>query len=96
MGGGTGRFPGRDVKQDFAKHGLISYLFHSVYMEKPFAGTIFVPSWRNGIPVRSTRIPAKAGQFLSYKQSVPLSWDDIMLTLQIVSGEIGKCRHILM
>ena len=43
-----------------------------------------------GIPVRSTRIPAKAGPFLSYKHSIPLCRDDIMLRLQIVPGEIVR------
>ena len=61
----------------------ISYLSHSVYMERM-------------LPVRSTGIPAKVGQFLSYKHSIPLYWDDIMLTLQIVPGEIAPGRNILM
>ena len=89
MGGGTGRLPGRDVKRDLAMHVYISYLSHSVYMERTlyFVGTFFVPSRQNGILVRSTGIPAKAGQFLSYKYSVPLCRDDIMLSLQIVPGE---------
>ena len=56
-----------------------------------FAGTFFVPSRQSGIPVRSTGIPAKTRQFLSYKRSVPLCLDDIMLTLQIVPG-----RYIVM
>ena len=46
-------------------------------MERMFAGTFFVP-------VPSTGIPAKAGQFLSCKHSIPLCQDDIMLTLQSV------------
>ena len=100
MGGetfaGTGRLPGRDVKRDLAMHVHISYLSRSVYMERMFAGTFFVPSRPSGIPVRSTGIPAKAGQFLSYKHSVPLCRDDIMLTLQIVLGEIVPGRNILM
>ena len=52
-----------------------------------FARTFFVQSRQSGIPVRSTEIPAKAGQFLLYKHSVPLCRDDIMLTLQIVAGK---------
>ena len=31
-----------------------------------FSGTFFVPSRQNGIPVRSTGIPAKAGQFFFF------------------------------
>ena len=38
MGGGTGRLPGRDVKQDLAMHVYISYLFRSVYMERILPG----------------------------------------------------------
>ena len=41
-------------------------------------------------------IPAKARQFLSYKHSVPLCPDDIMLALKIVPGEIVLGRNILM
>ena len=47
-----------------------------------------IPSRQSGIPVRSTGIAAKAGPFLSYKHSIPLCRDDIMLGLQIVPGEI--------
>ena len=84
MGGGTGRLPERDIKWDLAMHVYISYLSRSVYMER-------ISSRQSGTPVRSTRTPAKAGQFLSYKHSVPLCRNDIMLTLQIVLG-----RNILM
>ena len=34
MGGGTGRLPGLVVKRDLAMHVYISYLSHSVYMER--------------------------------------------------------------
>ena len=47
-------------------------------------------------PVRSTRIPVKAGKSLSYKHSVPLRQYDIMVTLKIVPGEIVPDRNILM
>ena len=43
MGGRTGRLLGRDVKRDLAMHVFISYLSRSVYMERTFAGTFFVP-----------------------------------------------------
>ena len=56
-------------------HVYISYLSRSVYMERI-------------LPGRFSSRPGKAGQFLSYKHSVPLCRDDIMLTLQIVPGEI--------
>ena len=95
MGGGTGRLPGRDVKRDLAMHVYMLFVLFRLY-GKNFAGTFFVPSRQSGIPVRSTGIPAKAGQFLSYKHSVPLCRDDIMLTLQIVPGEIVPGRNILM
>ena len=55
---------------------------------KEFCRNVFRPVRQSGIPVRSTGILAKAGEFLSYKHSVPLCRDDIMLTLQIVLGEI--------
>ena len=55
---------------------------------KEFCRIVFRPVRQSGIPVRSTGILAKAGEFLSYKHSVPLCRDDIMLTLQIVLGEI--------
>ena len=55
---------------------------------KEFCRNVFRPVRQSGIPVRSTGILAKAGEFLSYKHSVPLCRDDIMLTLQIVPGEI--------
>ena len=55
----------------------------SVYMERILPGCF------------SSR-PGKAGQFLSYKHSVPLRRDDIMLTLQIVPGEIVQGRNILL
>ena len=58
VGGGNGRFWGRDVKRDVAIH-LYIYLI-------------------------CPEIPAKTRQFLSYKHSVPLCRDDIMLSLQIV------------
>ena len=45
--------------------------------------------------IRSIR-STKAEQFLSCKHSVPLYRDDIMLTLQIVPGEIVPGRKILM
>ena len=97
MGGGTGCLPERDVKRDRAMHACIYLLFvpFRLYGEK-FTGTFFVPSRQSGIPIRSTGIRAKVGQFLSYKHSVPLSWDGIMLSLQIVSGEIVPFRNILM
>ena len=38
MGGGTGRLPGRDVKRDLTMHVYISYLSHSVYMERRLPG----------------------------------------------------------
>ena len=38
MGGATGRFPGRGVKQNLAMHVYISYFFSSVYMERIFLG----------------------------------------------------------
>ena len=96
MGGGTGRLPerevsrdgalpGRDVSRDGALPGrdvYISYLSHSVYMERI-------------LPGRFSSRPGKTGQFLSYKHSVPLCRDDIMLTLQIVPGEIVPGRNIL-
>ena len=90
MGGGTGCLPGRDVKRDLAMH-VYNYLLFVPFRlyGKNFAGTFFVPSRQSGIP-------AKAGQFLSYKRSVPLCRDDIMLTLQIVPGEIVPGRNILM
>ena len=40
--------------------------------------------------------PAKAGQFLSYKHSVPLCRADIMLTFKTIPGEIVPGRNILM
>ena len=83
MGGGTGRLTGRDVKRDLAMHVYICYLSRSVYMERI-------------LPGRFSSRPGKAGQFLSYKHSVPLCRDDIMLTLQIVPGEIVPGRNILM
>ena len=96
MGGGTGCLPGRDVKRDRAMHVYISYLSRSVYMERMLTGTFFVPFRQSGIPVRSTGIPGKAAQFLSCKHSVPLCRGDMMLTLQIVPGEIVPGRNILM
>ena len=83
---------GRDVKRDLAIHVFVPFRLCG----KNFARTFFVPSRQSGIPVRSTGIPAKAGQFLSYKRSVPLCQDDIMLTLQIVPGEIVPGGNILM
>ena len=78
-------------------HVYISYLSRSVYMERILPGCFSSrPSKVHGITVRSTGIPTKAGQFLSYKHSVPLRRDDIMLTLQIVPGEIVPGRNILM
>ena len=68
-------------------HVYISYLSRSVYMER------ILPE---GFSSRQTGIPAKAGKFLSYKHSVPLCRDDIMLALQIVPSEIGPIRNILM
>ena len=41
---GMGRFPGRDVQ----RHVYLSYLSRSVYMERMFAWTFFVPSWKTG------------------------------------------------
>ena len=80
-----------------SRHACIYLLFVPFRLYgKNFAGTFFVPSRQSGIPVRSTGIPAKAGQFLSYKRSVPLCRDDIMLTLQIIPGEIVPGRNILM
>ena len=38
MGGGTGLLLGRDVKGDLAMHVYISYLSHSVYMERILSG----------------------------------------------------------
>lgn len=43
-----------------------------------------------------TRIPAKVGQLVSCKHCVPLCRDDIMLALQIVSGENVEILEILM
>ena len=68
---------GRYVKRDLAMHVYISYFSRSVYMERIFPGRF---------SSRQTGIPAKAGQFLSYKHSVPLCRDDIMLTSQIAPG----------
>ena len=82
MGGATGRLPGRDVKRDLAMYVYIYLLFVPFRLYgNNFDGTFFIPSRQSGIP-------AKAGQFLSYKHSVPLCRDNIMLTLQIVPGEI--------
>ena len=67
MGGGKGRLWGRDIKRDLAIHIYIYILF--------------VPFQLSGIPVRTTEIPAKTRQFLSYKHSVPLCRDDIMTIL---------------
>ena len=100
MGGGTGGLPGWDVKRDLAMHVRCTCIYilfvpFRLYGNN-FAGMFFVPSRQSRIPVRSTGIPAKAGQFLSYKHFVPLCRDDIMLTLQIVPGEIFPGRNILM
>ena len=85
---------GRDVSWDLAIN-----IYHS-YLTRPFIWKEYFPgrflSRQNGVPVRSTGIPEKAGQFLSCKHSVPLCRDDIMLTLQIVLGEIVPGRNILM
>ena len=61
-----------------------------------FAATFFVPSRQSEFPVRSTLIPAKAGQFSSCKHPVPLCRDNIMLTVQIDPGEIAPGRNTLM
>ena len=75
MGDGTGRYMG-------FRHACIYPLVVPFRLYgKNFAWTFFVPSWQNGIPVRSTGIPAKAGQFLSYKHSVPLCRDDTKLVI---------------
>ena len=49
MGGGTGRLPRRDVKQDLAVHVYLSYLSSSVRLERKFAGTFFVPLSEAGL-----------------------------------------------
>ena len=72
---GMGCLPERDVKRDLA---MRLYFCPVPFTWKNFARTFFVPSRQSGIPV-------KAGQFLSYKHSVQLCRDDIMLTLQIKS-----------
>ena len=94
-----GTFAWTERKRDLVMHVYISYLSRSVYMERILPGCFSSrPSKVHGITVRSTGIPTKAGQFLSYKHScsVPLRRDDIMLTLQIVPGEIVPGRNILM
>ena len=97
MGGGIPLF------RDETFNGISPYMYTVYFLFVPFrlygkkfAGMFFVSSRKSGIPVRSTEIPAKAGQFLSHKHFVPLSPDDIMLTLQIVPGEIVLGRNILM
>ena len=85
-----------DVKRDHGMHVYISYLSRSVYMGRILPGHFSSPFRQTGIPVRSTGTLAKVGQFLSCKHSVPLCRDDIMLTLQIVPGEIVPGRNILM
>ena len=71
MGGGTGRLPG-------SRYACIYLLFAPFRLHgKNFSRMFFVPSWQ-------TEIPAKAGQFLSCKHSVPLCRGDIMLSLQSV------------
>ena len=70
-----GTFAGTDVKRDLA---MRLYFCPVPFTWKNFARSFFVPSRQSGIPV-------KAGQFLSYKHSVQLCRDDIMLTLQIKS-----------
>ena len=94
MGGGTGRLPGREVKRDLAMHVYICYC-PVPFIWKEFCRDVFLLVQAKRDPSSLKQVPAKAGQFLSYKHSVPLCRDDIMLTLQIVPGEIVSGRNIL-
>ena len=87
-----GTLPGRDVKQDLAMHVYTVYLLFVAFClyGKNFSGTFFVLSRQSGIPVRSTGIPAKAGQFLSYKHSVPLCRDNIMWVCKLSRGKSSR------
>ena len=87
-----GTFPGTG-----SRHACIYLLFVPFRLYgNDFAWMFFVLSRQSGIPIRSTGFPGKAGQFLSYKHSAPPCRDDIMLSLQIVPGEIVPGRNILM
>ena len=88
MGGGTGHFPGRGVKRNLAMHVYISYFFSSIYMERIFLGRFSSHSCKAGSQ-------QKSAQFLAYKHTVPLCRDDIILSLEIVPGEIVHVRNIL-
>ena len=76
--------------RDGTLNGISSCMYRSLICPIPFIWKECLSgrfsSRPSRIPVRSTGIPAKAGQFLSYKHSVPLCRDDIMLTLQIAPG----------
>ena len=58
--------------------------------------TLFCPVSAKRDPGSLNRDPVKARQFVSYKHSILLCWDDIMPTLQIAPGEIVPRRNILM
>ena len=78
----------RDVFQDgtFARTGRSTGSRHACISLKFITFRLYGDNVSSsGVPVPSTGLPAKAGQFLSCKHTVPLCRDDIM-TLQIVPG----------
>ena len=86
---------GRDVCRDGTLNGISPCMYISVIYPVPFIWKEFCLDVFRPVPSRQKGILGKAGQFLSYKHSVPLCRDDIMLSLQIVPGEIVPGRNIL-